>query len=85
MDFYEQCKSDANQRPTSKVEHLLSTLDKKEAESLRKALLDPAIPSRAIERVLQKNKINCGLWSINQWRKANEVPYNSRVLIEDAE
>lgn len=85
MDFYEECKSDAKQHSTSKVEHLLSTLDKKESESLRKALLDSSISTRTIERVLQKNKINCGVWAINQWRKAHNVPLSTKVLIEDGE
>lgn len=82
MDFYEECKSDASLHSTSKLEQLLLNLDKKEAESLRKALLDPSIPSRTIERVLQKNKISCGLWSINTWRKDHEVPFNVKFLIE---
>lgn len=85
MDFYEECKSDASRRTTSKVEQLLSRLDKKEAQSLREALLDPSIPSRTIERVLRKNKISCGLWSINNWRQENKVPYNVKVMIEGGE
>jgi hypothetical protein len=85
MDFYEECKSDANLHSTSKLEQLLSRLDKKEAQSLREALLDPSIPSRTIERVLRKNKISCGLWSINNWRQENKVPYNVKVMIEGGE
>lgn len=85
MDFYDECKTDAKQHSISKIEYLLSTLDKKESESLRKALLDSSIPSRTIERVLQKNKINCGIWSINQWRKANGVDIGRKALIGDAE
>lgn len=85
MDFYDECKADARQRSTSKIEQLLSTLDKKESESLRKALADPAIPSRTIERVLQKNKINCGVWSVIQWRKANNIPVSAKALIDDVE
>lgn len=83
MDFYEECKSDTKHHSESKVEQLLSTLDKKESESLRKALLDSAISTRTIERVLQKNKINCGMWAINQWRREQNVPFGKKVLIEE--
>lgn len=73
MDFYEECKSETKQNQSLKVDNLLASLNKKDAESLKKALLDPDVPTRAIERVLHKNKIDCGCWAINQWRKANGI------------
>jgi len=73
MDFYEACKSDAKQQKMLKVDILLGSLNKKDADSLRKALLDSDVPTRSIKRVLEENKIDCGCWSINAWRKANNV------------
>lgn len=73
MDFYEECKSETNQHQSLKVDNLLASLNKKDAESLKKALLDPDVPTRAIERVLRKNKIECGCWAINQWRRTNGI------------
>lgn len=73
MDFYEQCKTDANQNKQLKVDAVLQELDKKDSESLRKALLDETIPSRTIARVLEGNSIDCGSWAINQWRRTNGV------------
>lgn len=77
MDIYEQCKVDAAKFATNKVVVLLEQLDKKEAQSLKKALLDPTIPTRAIERVLQANNIDCGMWAINSWRKKNGIKLTS--------
>lgn len=73
MDFYEQCKTDANHKKQLKVDVVLQELDKKDAESLRKALLDETIPSRTIARVLEGNSIDCGVWAVNQWRKSNGI------------
>ena len=73
MDFYEQCKTDANHKKQLKVDVVLKELDKKDSESLKRALLDETIPSRAIARVLEGNSIDCGVWAVNQWRKKNDV------------
>lgn len=73
MDFYEQCKTDANHKKQLKVDVVLQELDKKDAESLKKALLDETIPSRTIARVLEGNSIDCGVWAVNQWRKTNGI------------
>jgi hypothetical protein len=73
MDFYEQCKTDAKHTKQLKVDLVLGELDKKDSESLKKALLDETIPSRAIARVLEANSIDCGIWAVNQWRKNNGV------------
>lgn len=75
MDIYEQCKTDAKQKNTtaSKIDVVLSELSKKDAESLKKALLDENIPTRTIERVLRENGIECGQWAINHWRRTNKV------------
>ena len=82
MDIYEQCKSDPKQHLLSKVDVVLKTLDKKDAESLRKALLDPSISTRTIERVLGDNNVGCGVWAINKWRKTNGVKLVSTAAIE---
>ena len=84
MDIYEQCKADAEKNSNTKVEALLKTLSKKDADSLRKAMLDPAIPTRAICRVLEENKINCGMWAINKWRKSNgiELKASQKLYVE---
>jgi len=81
MDFYEECKSDTKQHKSLKVDNLLASLNKKDAESLKKALLDPDVPTRAIERVLLNNKIECGCWAINQWRKTNGITLRSSNAI----
>jgi len=68
-----------------KVDNLLISLNKKDADSLRKALLDPDISTRSINRVLEGNKIDCGCWAINAWRKANNVTLrDSRALKKGA-
>ena len=77
MDFYEECKSETKQQKSLKVDNLLASLSKKDAESLKKALLDPDVPTRAIERVLHNNKIDCGCWAINQWRKNHGIALRS--------
>ena len=82
MDIYEQCKSDPKQHQLSKVDVVLKTLDKKDAESLRKALLDPSISTRTIERVLGDNNVGCGVWAINNCRKTNWVKLVSTAAIE---
>ena len=82
MDIYEQCKSDTKQHPVSKVDVVLESLDKKDAESLKKAFLDPSISTRTIERVLENNNVSCGLWAINRWRKTNNVKLKSTSAIE---
>lgn len=83
MGIYEQCKSDTNQTQMSKVDVVLQSLGKQDAESLKKALLDESIPTRSIQRVLKSNKINCGLWAINQWRQANGIKLKSNSAIEE--
>jgi hypothetical protein len=80
MDIYEQCKADAEKNSSMKVDVLLGNLSKKDADSLRKALLDATIPTRAICRVLEENKIECGMWAVNKWRKANGVVLKSTQL-----
>lgn len=85
MDFYEECKSDTKQRQTLKVDNLLKSLNKKDAESLRKALLDQDVPTRSIERVLRSNKIECGAWAINTWRKANNIKLRSSNMLGKGE
>ena len=77
MDIYEECKLESNKSPTNKVKILLDTLNKKDAEGLRKALLDPNISTRTIARVLEGNKIDCGVWAINTWRRQNGVQRSS--------
>jgi len=73
MDIYEQCKSDSKQINSLKMDNILNSLEKKDSESLKKALLDTSISSRAIARVLSTNNIDCGMWAINQWRRDNGV------------
>lgn len=82
MDFYEQCKTDANQKKQLKVDIVLQELDKKDAESLKKALLDDTIPSRTIARVLEGNSIDCGVWAVNQWRKSNGVKSKYATVVK---
>jgi hypothetical protein len=82
MGIYEQCKSDTNQNQISKVDVVLQSLSKADSEGLKKALLDPTISTRAIERVLENNNIICGLWAINNWRKKNNVKLKSTSAIE---
>jgi 16S rRNA U1498 N3-methylase RsmE len=84
MDIYEQCKTEVKQHTKSKIESVLLELDKKDAESLKKALLDETIPSRAIARVLEQNSIECGIWAINQWRKKNGVKIYSSSMTKGA-
>lgn len=73
MDFYKDCKEEVSRTNSLKVDNLLASLSKSDADNLKKALLDKEIPSRAIQRVLLKNKIKCGAWAINQWRKENGI------------
>lgn len=73
MDIYEQCLEEAKKVNKLKIDCLLEQLSKKDAESLKKALLDENVPARSIQRVLVQNKIKCGNWSINQWRRENNV------------
>ena len=82
MDIYEQCKSDTKQHQISKVDVVLKSLPKKDSESLKKALLDPSISTRTIERVLSDNNVHCGLWAINNWRKKNNVKLKSTSNID---
>ena len=81
MDIYEQCKSDAQQHSLNKVDVVLESLDKKDAESLRKALLDPSMSTRTIERVLRDNDVCLRQWAINSWRKENGVKLKSNNSI----
>jgi hypothetical protein len=81
MDFYEQCRADSNKNVGLKVDALLQALPKKDADSLKKALLDETISSRAIARVLEENNYNCGMWAINKWRKSNNVILKSTHMI----
>ena len=84
MDIYEECKQEAIKSSTNKVEVLLETLNKKDAESLKKALLDPAISTRTIARVLESNKIECGVWAINKWRRHKGIALSStHTLIKE--
>lgn len=78
MDIYEQCKTQAQRVTKLKVDVVLSQLPKKDSEGLRKALIDEAIPSRTIERVLMENDIECGVWAINQWRRVNKIKSNPK-------
>lgn len=78
MDIYEQCKTQAQRVTKLKVDVVLSQLPKKDSEGLRKALIDEAIPSRTIERVLMENDIECGVWAINQWRRVNKIKSNHK-------
>ena len=55
MDIYEQCKTQANRVTRLKIDVVLEQLSKKDADSLKKALLDETIPSRGIEKVLIDN------------------------------
>jgi hypothetical protein len=73
MDIYEECKQETNKSSSNKVKTLLEKLNKKDAESLKRALLDPAISTRTIARVLESNKIDCGVWALNTWRRQNGV------------
>lgn len=73
MDIYEQCAKEAKKVNKRKVDSVLEQLPKKDAESLKKALLDENVPTRSIQRVLMQNSINCGNWAINQWRRDNQV------------
>lgn len=77
MDFYKACKSDTRQRQALKVDLLLESMHKKDAESLRKAMLDQNISTRSIKRVLGENKIICGCYAINAWRQANKIKLTS--------
>ena len=82
MEIYEQCKSEAKQNHNLKVDNLLNSLDKKDSESLKKALLDSSIATRAIARVLEANNISCGMWAINQWRRTNGVELKATYSFE---
>jgi len=82
MGIYEQCKSDNDRNQISKIDVVFQSLNKKDSESLKKALLDPSISTRAIGRVLKSNNIVCGLWAINSWRKKNNVKLKSNSSIE---
>lgn len=82
MDIYEQCKTQAQRVTKLKVDVVLDQLPKKDAEGLRKALLDEAIPSRTIERVLLENNIECGVWAINQWRRVNKIKSSAPAIKE---
>ncbi len=73
MDIYEQCKTQADRITKLKIDIVLEQLSKKDADSLRQALLDENIPSRSIERVLMENSVECGQWAINRWRRENKV------------
>lgn len=84
MDFYEQCKTDVSQHKQLKVDAVLQELEKKDSESLKKALLDETIPSRTIARVLEGNSIDCGVWAVNQWRKSNGVRVYSSSSMKNA-
>jgi hypothetical protein len=84
MNIYEQCKTEVKQQTQSKLESVLLELDKKDAESLKEALLDETIPSRAIARVLEQNSIECGVWAINQWRKKSGVRVYSSSMTRGA-
>jgi hypothetical protein len=83
MDLYEQCKKDSNKNICLKVDALLKALPKKDAESLKKALLDENVSTRAIARVLEENNYTCGIWAINKWRKLNNVISKSTHAIEE--
>jgi hypothetical protein len=78
MDIYEECKTQTNRLAKLKVDYFLTELPKKDAESLRSALLDDVISSRTISRVLLENGIECGVWAINQWRRVNKVKSSNR-------
>ncbi len=85
MDIYEECKIQASRSVKLKVDYFLTELPKKDAEGLKKALLDEVISSRTISRVLSENGIECGVWAINQWRRVNKVksahgPATSKVI-----
>lgn len=82
MDIYEQCKIVVIKNKNKlRLDVVLEQLPKKDRESLRKALLDESVPSRTIEKVLIENQINCSNWSINRWRRENNVNvYNSPIL-----
>lgn len=82
MDIYEQCKIVVIKNKNKlRLDVVLEQLPKKDRESLRKALLDESVPSRTIEKVLIENQINCSNWSINRWRRVNNVNvYNSPIL-----
>ena len=77
MEIYEQCKSETKQSNVLKVDNVLASLEKKDSESLKKALLDSSISTRAIARVLETNDIGCGIWAINQWRRVNGIGLTS--------
>lgn len=83
MDIYEQCKTQAQRVTKLKVDVVLGQLSKKDSDGLRKALLDEAIPSRTIERVLLENDIECGVWAINQWRRVNKVKSNTTTITRE--
>ena len=82
MNIYEQCKSDSSKNEMCKVDVVLKSLSKQDAESLKKALLDSTISTRTIERVLESNNVRCGSWAINKWRKMNNVKLKSNSAIE---
>ena len=84
MDFYEQCRADADKNSGLKVDALLQALPKKDADSLRKALLDDSISTRAIVRVLEENNYKCGMWAINKWRKEHDIILKTTHMIKDA-
>lgn len=73
MDIYEECKKASHTTKTPKMDILLGELPKKDAESLKQALLDEVISSTTIQRVLMENGIKMGKWSILEWRRLNKA------------
>jgi hypothetical protein len=56
-----------------KVDDLLDTLDKADADALRHALTDPLVGTHTIKRACAENGIQLGATAIDVWRRENGV------------
>lgn len=61
-----------------KVERLLLSLSKEDANALRSSLMDLKISTRTIEKVLKKNGHAVGRGSIDNWRNKNVDGFEKR-------
>jgi hypothetical protein len=61
-----------------KVERLLLSLSKEDADALRSSLQDLKISTRTIEKVLRKNGHAVGRGSIDNWRHTNVKGFETR-------
>ena len=61
-----------------KVERLLLSISKEDADALVLSMKDLAISSRTIEKVLKKNGYPVGRSSIDNWRRSNVNGFETR-------